>query len=69
MSEYDMDYNKAPKSTNITLFYKHENFLFKWIRRICEIISLTYSYKHDNFLLRSIRGIFENNAQKNWRIR
>ena len=36
MSEYDMDYNEAPKSTKITFFYKHDNFLLKWIRGISE---------------------------------
>ena len=36
MSENDMDYNEAPKSANITFFYKHDNFLSKWIRGILE---------------------------------
>ena len=36
MSEDDMDYNEAPKSANITFFYKHDNFLLKYILGIYE---------------------------------
>ena len=31
-----MDHKKAPKNANITFFYKHDNFLLKWIRGIFE---------------------------------
>ena len=44
MSEDTVKYNEATRSGKITLFYKYINFLFEWIRGICE------DNNHDIFL-------------------
>ena len=36
MSEDTVKYNEATRSGKITLLYKYRNFLFEWIRGICE---------------------------------